>query len=233
MGSASGVVGGQRGVVGALAVGAPVPAVLAGVGVEDDDAAVAVAVGHVDLVGFGIHPDAGGAPQVRGVVAAAALAGAADLQQELAVLGELQDVGVAGRVPADPDVTLVVDVDAVLALGPLVAVAGTAPRPQDVALGVELDDRRRGDAAHPFLPALPGVEGQRPVEHPDVVVGVDVDARDLPEHPVVRQLARPERVDSELRDVPAGLSRLRLSGVGGAGGQHERHEHARNSGPVQ
>ena len=57
-----GVVGGQGAVVGALAVGPPVPAVLAGVGVEHDDAAVAVAVGHVDLVGLRVHPDARGPP---------------------------------------------------------------------------------------------------------------------------------------------------------------------------
>ena len=70
------------------------------------------------------------------------------------------------------------------------------------------------------------------MQHPDVVVRVDVDARDLPEHPVVGQLAGPERVDAELRDVLAGRRRLRLSGGRGAGGQSEPRQQGRKYGPV-
>ncbi len=135
--------------------------------------------------------------------------------------------------PPDPDVALVIDVNPVLVLRPFVPVAGTAPGAQHRAVRRELDHRRRRHAAHAVLAALAGVEGPRTVQHPDVVVGVDVDARDLPEHPVVGQLARPERVDAELRDVLPGLGRLGLSGARGAGGQRERHERARNSDPVQ
>ena len=42
------------GVVRLVAIGAPMPLVLAGVGVEHDDAFVAVAVGDVQLIGFRI-----------------------------------------------------------------------------------------------------------------------------------------------------------------------------------
>ena len=84
------VVVAEIGVVRLVAVGAPMPLVLAGVGVEDDDAVVAVAVGDVELIGLGIDKHLGGQPEVLGVVAAFALAGLADLHQELAVLGELQ-----------------------------------------------------------------------------------------------------------------------------------------------
>ena len=141
------VVGRELAVVRGPAVGAPVPLVLAGVGVEDDDAAVAVAVGHVDLVGLGVDADVGRAAQARGVVAAAQRAGAPDLQQERPVARELQDLPVTLPIAADPDVVEVVDEDAVLLVGPLVAVAGAAPGLDDVALLVELDDGRRRHAA--------------------------------------------------------------------------------------
>ena len=49
-----GIVITEVGVVGLVAVGAPVALVLAGVGVEDDDAAIAVAVGHVHFIGLRI-----------------------------------------------------------------------------------------------------------------------------------------------------------------------------------
>ena len=66
------------------------PLVGAGLGIEDDDAAVAVAVGDVDLVGRRIDLDIRRAAEPVGVVAAAGLALLADLQQELAVAGEFQ-----------------------------------------------------------------------------------------------------------------------------------------------
>ncbi len=42
----------QIGVVGLVAVGAPIALELAGVGVEYDDAAVAITVGNVQLIGL-------------------------------------------------------------------------------------------------------------------------------------------------------------------------------------
>jgi hypothetical protein len=55
-----------------------VPQVLAGGAVEDDDAAVAVAVGDVDLVVLRIDPDAGGTAEQLLVVAAGVLVVLAD-----------------------------------------------------------------------------------------------------------------------------------------------------------
>jgi hypothetical protein len=69
-----------------------------------------------------------GGAQVLRVVAALAFALMADLQQELALPRELQDVRVLVAARAQPDVVLVVDVDAVLELRPFVAGAGP---PQD------------------------------------------------------------------------------------------------------
>ena len=71
----------------------------------------------------------------------------ADLHQELAVLGELQDVRVLLAVAADPDVALVVDMDAVVGFRPLVALARPAPGAHQVAVRIELQDRRRRAAA--------------------------------------------------------------------------------------
>src|SRR6185436_5376849 len=103
-----------------------------------------------------------------------------DLQQELAVLGELQDVGVGAAVAANPDVALVVDEDAVVAVGPFIALTRTAPVPQQVARLVELEDRRRARAAQLgglLLDALFLVGERRgaAMHDPDVIVGIDED----------------------------------------------------------
>ena len=71
------------------------PLVLAGIGVEDRDAPVDVPVGDEDFVGLRVVERLGWRSEVRFVVAAGALAEAADLQKELAVPIELQDLRVA------------------------------------------------------------------------------------------------------------------------------------------
>ena len=142
-------------------------------------------------------------PQPRRVVAAAERAGAADLQQERPVAGELQDLPVAVGVAADPDVVHVVDEEAVLPVGPLVAVTGTAPGLDDVAFLVELDHRRRGDAALRGRrvgrgAALALGQRPRPVQHPDVVARVDRHADDVTEQPLVGKRLRPEWIHLQL-----------------------------------
>ena len=122
------IVRAEVGVVRLVAVGAPVALHLAGVGIEHGDALVVVAVGDIGLVGLRIDPDLGHAAEILQVVAAAVLAELADLQQELAVLGELEDVRVLLAVAADPDIAFVVDMDAVVGLRPLVALARDRPR---------------------------------------------------------------------------------------------------------
>ena len=117
-------------VVGLVAVGAPEALHLAAGGVEHGDALVQVAVGDVGLVGARVDEDLGDAAEALLVVAVAgvgrlalgvgrpaARVGLAVLHQELAVLGELQDVRVARAVAADPHAARVVDEDAVVAVG--------------------------------------------------------------------------------------------------------------------
>ena len=115
------------GVVRHVAVGAPVAQVLAGGAVEHDDAAVAVAVGDVDLVVRRIHPDARrSAEQVR-VGAAAGLLVLAERHQVLAVARELHHA--VAVVAADPDEVVVIDEDAVRLARPVGEVGHTSPGP--------------------------------------------------------------------------------------------------------
>src|SRR5262249_10681191 len=54
---------------------------------------------------------------------------------------------VARIIAGDPDVAVLVDENAVLHLGPVVAFARAAPRAQQIPVGIELEDGRRRRAA--------------------------------------------------------------------------------------
>ena len=173
-----------------LTVRAPMALVLAGVGVEDDDAAVAVPVGHEDLVRLGVDANVGRAAKPRRVVAPAERPRAADLHQECPVARELEDLAVALAVAADPDVVHVVDEDAVLFVRPVEAVGRTAPALDDVTLLVELEHRRRrratlGGRRVELGATFALAQRPRPLQHPDVIARVDRDANDVAEQPVV------------------------------------------------
>ena len=87
----AGIVGRLLVVVRLVAVGAPVPLVGAGFDVEDDDAAVAVAVGDEDLVRGLVDLDVGRPAEQGGVVAAAGRARPCRWSAGLAVPRELED----------------------------------------------------------------------------------------------------------------------------------------------
>src|SRR6516165_2856045 len=136
---------------GWLAEGTPHALERAGVGVEHNDAMVAIAVGDIELVALRVYPHVCRPVQVCGVGIALALVAVADLHDELAVLRELQELIVGDRlqarqavgraaVAADPDEALVVDMNAVLALRPFVAGAVAAPGLDVVAGLVEHHD---------------------------------------------------------------------------------------------
>src|SRR6185312_2055793 len=135
-----------------VAIGAEVADVLSGIGIDDQDAAVAIAVRDIEPVGLRIDHHVGGFVQRRravdagiGVVAVGRGRRAADPHLEIAVHVELQDEAVAalaiggpGRgigghpaaVAGDPDIVLVVDIDAMFAVGPDAAIGGAAVRRQ-------------------------------------------------------------------------------------------------------
>ena len=115
------------GIVGLVAVGAPVAFHLAGVGIEHRHTLVLITIRDIGFIGFRIDPDFCHAAEMFEAVAAGILAVGAHLQQELSILGEFQQVRIALAVAAQPHVALVIDMHAVRALRPLVALSRPAP----------------------------------------------------------------------------------------------------------
>jgi hypothetical protein len=183
---------------GCVAERTPLPLERAGIGIEHDDAAVPIAVGHECLIRLRPHKHVRRLMHRPRVSVALADAPAADLQQELSLVVELQEhviVEIAkrrcdGGAAANPHMVLVVDGDAVLAVRPVIAVAGSAPRVHELSRRVELEHRRRR-----VLAAILG-NRVRPVQHPHVIVAIDRDGCDVTDDPVVRQL-RPGGVHFE------------------------------------
>src|SRR5437870_6636563 len=97
------------------AVGTPMALVGSGVGIEYDDAAVAVTIGNKHLVGLIVDGDARRPTQMGCIVAVNAYAASADLQQKLSVLAEFEDLAVAVPIAGEPDIVLRINGDAVLA----------------------------------------------------------------------------------------------------------------------
>src|SRR5690606_27533589 len=122
--------------------------------IKDNNPAVHIAVGDVDLVCFRIHHHAGRSAQQFTAVASTGPAGLPDRHQELSLFREFQDM-VLMNTSAHPDILLMVDVDAVreaaaaepdAGIGPLVSVR-TAPGPDNIPVGIEFDDGWSRNAA--------------------------------------------------------------------------------------
>jgi hypothetical protein len=154
---------------------------------------IAVAVRHEQLVGRRIDLEVSGAVHVLGVGVALALIAVADLHDELAVLGELQQLVVGHRleilevvagtiIAAEPHEALVVDINAVLALRPFIALALAAPGLDEVAVDVEHHHGRRR-----LLEVL-ALEGARAVDEPDIALCVRGEARHIADLPLRRHL---------------------------------------------
>src|ERR1700692_3071836 len=106
-----------RGVIGPMAVSAPVPLILASVRIEDDHAPVPIPVRDKKFIGLGINRHIGGLAQTLCIVAVVPRSAPSDLQQKFSLAVEFQDLVFAGPVGAasrNPHIVLVVDVYAVL-----------------------------------------------------------------------------------------------------------------------
>src|SRR5262245_4541314 len=187
-------------VVRPLAIRAPVALVRPRRRVEHDDALVLVPVRDVDLVDGRIDLHVRGPSELVGRIAAARGTGLADLQQELAFLGELEDVLVLHPVRADPDVARGIDVDPVLVLRPVVPRTRPAPSAEHVPLGIEHEHRRRGHAAFRARrigrrSLLVVDERAGAVDNPDTPLAVNRNAGDLAPDPLIGQRLRPRRID--------------------------------------
>jgi hypothetical protein len=136
--------------------------------------------------------------------------------QEPAAPGELQHVGIALPVAADPDVVARVDLQPVVGGGPGVLVARSAERVHQVALRIELQDVRGRLAADRVrlvrsdVPLVARVQALAAVHDEHVVAGVDADPDRVAEQPVIRQRLGPERIDLEEGD----LDHVGLHGLG-------------------
>ena len=190
------------GVVRHVAVGAPVPQVLAGCAVEYDHSPIAIAVRDVGFVGLRVDPDARWTSEQRGIAAASGLLVLPERHQPLAVARELHDA--VPVVAADPDVILMIDEDAVRLARPLGEIVHRplTPTLHQLALLVEFEDGRCRLTAGAHRRRLLFVElffGQRlrQVRHPHVLLRIHEDAGDRAHDPVVRHLERPGRVDLE------------------------------------
>src|SRR3989442_1085477 len=161
----------------------------AAVRIENDDTMVAVTIGHEQLVGLIQERHIRRTVNSSCVRITLVLIAVADLHHELTVLCELQDLIVGhslqARQPvsrtiisADPDEAFVVDMDSVLAFGPFIAVTGAAPGLDIGSCCIEHDHRRRG------LRFILGLERSRPVQDPDIVLGIDRGARSITEFPL-------------------------------------------------
>ena len=73
-------------IIRSLAVRAPVAFVGAGISVKDDDAVVEVSVGDEQFIGFPVHEQARGSPEVFGVVASSVFSRVANLHEELSLI---------------------------------------------------------------------------------------------------------------------------------------------------
>jgi hypothetical protein len=131
----------------AIPVGSPHPLECEGIGVQNDDTTVAVAVGHIDLVGDGIHDEIGRAAHVRRVCAPLAHPCLAKLPEELSLSGEGQKLMILAAVAGQPHDVLVIDEHTVLGLRPFVARTWTSPRVDECACLIELEYRRGRNTA--------------------------------------------------------------------------------------
>src|SRR5258705_8034281 len=127
-----------------------------------------------------------------------------DLHHKLPILLELQNMPVGRRAAADPDVSILIDVNSMLILWPVKSLARPTPGMEQLPLLVELQHRRCRNATN-------GTRGSKrsanfvgrvrtgALQNPDMVLTVHSQAADLPYDPVVRQLLRPERIHPILR----------------------------------
>src|SRR5262249_15678469 len=135
-------------------------------------------------------------------------AGSADLQHKLSVLGEFQHMAIVVTVAADPDESLVVNVDAVLVLEPVITLSRPAPAPEQIAVLIELHHwgRRRTTLGARWMERsrlFIFIYRTLSLDHPDMILRVDGDAGGLSHDPIVRQRFRAGGIDLELRQVVA------------------------------
>ncbi len=207
-GGASGSVRTEIHVARLVAIRTPHPLEGERPGVEHDDASIAVAVSDVQLVAHRIDDEVGRPSHIRGVIASLAHARLAELAQELALLGESQNLMILGAVAGEPHDVLLIDEDTVLGLRPVVPLTRTSPRVHQLARLIELENRRRGNAAvglRRFVvgsrEALVGEQAAGSLHDEEMILSIDGHATDRTDRPVLGQRFRERRVVLEDRNL--------------------------------
>src|SRR5579864_3322210 len=201
----SGSVRNKIGVARRFSIGAPHPFEGARFGVEHDDAPIEVPIGEVNLVSLLVQIDPGRAAEDGRVRIIHGRGGRmANLQNKFPLARELDCLTVFSAVAGNPNVSGMVDEDAVLRTRPVIAGTRSAPGFEKIALGIKYENRRRGNAAFGSRGSLGRAEiilrvRTRTLQHPDMVLPIHGHPADLAHDPVVRQLFWPGRIYFECR----------------------------------
>src|ERR1700686_2593624 len=102
----------------------------------------------------------------------------ANRQNKFPFVRELDRLPVFGAIAGDPDVSGVVDEDAVFRIRPVITLTRAAPGFEKIPLGIKHENRRRGYATFGSRRSLRRSEiilrvRARTLQHPDVVLPVD------------------------------------------------------------
>ena len=175
-----------------VAIRAPVAQKLSSAGVHDDDSLVAVPVSHEGFVPVLVEGDLRHPGEVGHAVGVDALSRLPHLHQKTAVPGELQHMGVALAIPADPDVVLGIHLKTMVRGGPRVIVAGATEGAHQVARWVELQDvggrltTLRGRLIRPDVAFVARIQALPAVHDENVIPRIDPDTDGVAQEPVVR-----------------------------------------------
>src|SRR5207245_5381224 len=107
------------------------------------DLLVAVSIRHEQFVRLGVDEYVRWLPEVLRVRVGLLLTALTDLHDELASLGELQDLVIVAVAP-DPDKAFRIDINSMLRLRPVVTGPRAAPSLDEFPFRIEFQHRRRG-----------------------------------------------------------------------------------------
>ena len=117
-----------------------------------------------------------------------------------------------GAVSANPNVTFVIDRDAVIRVGPFVALPRTAPMPDEIACLIEFENRWGGQTARRARRIRGGIDflcfkRASSMNDPDVVLCICRHSDRVTQNPMVRERLRPQRVHLKHRRLNSGSFR--------------------------
>ena len=211
--------GAQIRVVRPIAIGTPVTQEFTGVRVHDDDSLVSVSVPDEGLVAVLVEGDLRHLREVRPAVGVNSLSGFPHLHQETAVPRELENVGIALAVPADPDVVHGVHLKAVIRCWPGVLAARPTEGIHQIPLHIELQHVGSPFTTHgvrliwPHVSLVPRIQRVPAVDDEDVVTRIDAHTNHVAQNPVVRKRFGHAGVENHVIVAGYGRAARQFAGV--------------------